>query len=68
MTAEVEVKLGGVRDAQVNCGPGGDVPRLAGLLLLVRAEQPRVVPLLHHDERDARLVLRFQLKYCISIL
>lgn len=64
VTAEVEVELGGVRDAEVDGGAGGDVARLARLLLLVGAEQPRVVPLLHHYERNARLVLRLQLKTC----
>lgn len=61
MTAEIKVEFSGVRDAEVDGGAGRDVARLAGLLLLVGAEQARVVPLLHHDERDARLVLRLQL-------
>ena len=61
MAAQVEVELGGMRDAEVHGGAGGDVARLAGLLLLVGAEQARVVTLLHHYERDARLVFRFQL-------
>ena len=62
MTAKIEVELGGMRDAEVDCGAGGDVPRLARLFLLVGAEQTRVVALLNYDERDARLVLRLQLE------
>lgn len=58
MATEIEVKLSGMRDAEVDGSPGGDVARLARLLLLVRAEQPRVVTLLDHYERYARLVLR----------
>lgn len=61
VTAQVEIEFGGMRDAEVDRGPGRDVPGLAGLLLLVGAEQPRVMSLLYHDESDARLVLRFQL-------
>ena len=60
--AQVEVKLGGVGDAHVHGGPGGDVPALAALLLLVGTEEPRVVTLLHHDEGDAGLVVWLQLK------
>ena len=60
--AQVEVKLGGMGDAHIHGGPGGDVPALAALLLLVSAEEPRVVTLLHHDERDAGLVVWLQLK------
>lgn len=62
VAAQVEVELGGVRDAEVDGGAGGDVPGLAGLLLLVGAEKARVVALLHHYECDARLVLRLQLR------
>jgi hypothetical protein len=62
VAAEVEIELGGMRDAEVDGGASGDVPRLARLLLLVRTEQSRVVPLLHHYERDARLIFSFQLK------
>lgn len=62
MAAEIKVELSGVRDAEVDGGAGGDVAGLARLLLLVGAEQARVVPLLHHDERDARLILRLQLQ------
>ena len=62
MGAEIEVELRGVSDADVHGGPGGDVPTLAALLLLVSAEEPRVVTLLHHDKRDAGLVVWLQLK------
>ena len=60
--AQVEVKLCGVGDAHVHRCSGGDVPALAALLLLVGTEQPRVVTLLHHDERNAGLVVWLELK------
>ena len=61
MRAQVEVELRGVGDADVHGGAGGDVAALAALLLLVRAEEARVVPLLHHDEGDPRLVVSLEL-------
>lgn len=66
MTAEVKVELCGVRDAEIDCGSGGDVAGLARLFLLVGAEQARVVTLLDHNERDTRLVFRLQLETCRS--
>ena len=62
MRAEIEVKLRGVSDTNVDGGTSGDVPGLAALLLLVRAEQTGVVTLLDHDEGDSRLVVSFQLR------
>ena len=59
--AEVEVELCRVGDADVHGSAGGDVPALAALLLLVGAEQPGVVALLHHNERDAGLVVSLEL-------
>ena len=56
---QIEVRLRGVGDPHVLCGHGGDVP---ALLLLVGTEQPGVETLLHHDERDARLVVWIKLK------
>ena len=61
MRAEIEVKLRGVSDTNVDCGTSGNVPGLAALLLLVRAEQSGVVTLLDHNESDSRLVVGFQL-------
>ena len=61
MGAEIEVELCGVSDPDVHGGPGGDVPALAALLLLVGAEQPGVMTLLHNDERDAGLVVSLEL-------
>ena len=61
VAAEVEVVLGGVCDDGVDGGACRDVAALADLLLLVGTEQPRVVSLLHHHERDARLVAHLQL-------
>ena len=60
--AQVEVELGGVRDAHVHGGAGRDVAALAALLLLVRAEEARVVALLHHDEGDPWFVVWLQLQ------
>ena len=62
MRAEIEIKLRGVSDTNVDGGTSGDVPGLAALLLLVRAEQTGVVTLLDHDEGDSRLVVSFQLR------
>ena len=61
MRAQVEVELRGVGDADVHGGAGGDVAALAALLLLVRAEEARVVPLLHHDEGDPWFVVSLEL-------
>jgi len=66
MRAEIEVKLRGVSDTNVDGGTSGDVPGLAALLLLVRAEQTGVVTLLDHDEGDSRLVVGFQLDTSFS--
>ena len=60
--AEVEVELCRVGDADVHGGTGGDVAALAALLLLVRAEEARVVALLHHDEGDPWFVVWLQLQ------
>ena len=59
--AQVEVKLGGMGDAHIHGSAGGNVAALAALLLLVCAEQPGVVTLLHHNERDAGLVVSLKL-------
>ena len=61
MGTEIEVKLCRVSDPDVHGGPGGDVPALAALLLLVSTEQPGVVTLLHHNEGDAGLVVSLKL-------
>ena len=62
MRAQVEVELRGVGDADVHGGAGRDVAALAALLLLVRAEEARVVALLHHDEGDPWFVVWLQLQ------
>ena len=66
--AQVEVELGGVRDAHVHGGAGRDVAALAALLLLVRAEEARVVPLLHHDEGDPWFVVWLQLQAIVKTI
>ena len=57
---QVEVTLGGMVDALVHHGAGQDVPVL--VLVLVVGKEPGVMPLLHHDEGDGRLVLGLQLR------
>lgn len=66
MTAEIEIEFGGMGDANVHGRTGRNVARLAALFLLVCAEQSRVVTLLHHNERDARFVVGFQLDARLS--
>ena len=41
---------------------------LTALFLFVRAEEPGVMTLLHHDEGDAGLVLRLKLNNEISLV
>lgn len=53
-------------DAHVDGRTGRNVARLAALFLLVCAEQSRVMTLLHHNERDTRLVVGFQLDARLS--
>ena len=60
MGAEVEVELGGVADADVHGRTRRNVARLPAPVLPVPAEQPGVVTLLHHYERDSRLVANFK--------
>ena len=62
VAAQVEVELCRMRDPDVDRRAGRDVAALATLLLLVRAEEPGVVPLLHHDEGDPRLVVSLELE------
>ena len=57
---QVEVTLGGMVDALVHHGAGQDVPVL--VLVLVVGKEPGVMPLLHHDEGDGRLVVGLQLR------
>lgn len=61
VAAKVEIKLSGVCDADIDGGAGRNVSALATLLFLVSAEKACVVPLLHHDKRDAWLVVSLQL-------
>ena len=61
VTAQVEVELCRMSDAHVDGGSGGDVTALADLILLVGAEQSRVVALLYDDECDSRLISYLQL-------
>ena len=48
-------------DTRVDSGAGGNVSRLARLLLLVGAEQPGVMALLDDDEGNTRFVIGFEL-------
>jgi len=58
--AQVKVKLCRVGYANVHSGASRYVARTAGLFFKVGAEEASVVALLHHNEGDARLVVRFQ--------
>ena len=60
VTAQVEVKLGGMSDARVHRGARRYVAAAAALLFAVGTEETRVVSLLHGDERDARLIAGLQ--------
>ena len=66
MTAQVEVKLGGVGNAHVNSGAGRDVAAAASLVLTVRAEEAGVVALLDNDEGDTWAVVTFQFGACLA--
>ena len=48
-------------NANVDGGPGRDVSRFSGLLLLVGAEETRVMTLLDHNKSNAGLVVRLKL-------
>ena len=52
MAAEEEVVLSGMGDVCVDRCPGGHVASSAGLVALVHAEEPGVMPLLHCDQGD----------------
>ena len=55
MTAQVEVKLCRVSDSHVHSGAWRDVSTFSNLVFFVCTEEPGVVALLNHDERDAGL-------------
>lgn len=61
MRAQVKVEFGRMGDACIHRSTGRDVAGLARLLLLVRAEETRMMTLLDHNECDAWLVIRLQL-------
>ena len=61
MRAQVKVKLCGVSDSNVHSGACRYVAGTARLFLEVGTEEAGVVALLHHNEGDARLVVRLQL-------
>lgn len=60
VAAQVKIELGGMGDTNIDRRTGRYVTTLPALFLLVGAEQPGVVTLLHHYERDARLIVRLQ--------
>ena len=59
MRAQVKVELGGMCNARVDGGTGGNVSRFARLLFLVGAEESCMMAFLNNDERDTRFVIRF---------
>lgn len=60
MTAQVEIELSWMRDADVDCCACWNISRLAALFLLVSAEQARVMTLLNDDEGDTGTVVSFK--------
>lgn len=66
MRAQVKVELGGMCDARIDGGTGGNVSRLARLLFLVGAEKSCVMALLNNDKGDTRFVVRFQFDACLA--
>ena len=62
VTAEEEIILGGVGDVGVHSRPCRHVASSTGLVALVRAEEPGVVPLLHCNQGDPGHVVRLQLQ------
>ncbi len=66
MTAQIEVILCGVCDHRVHRGSRRNVATLAYLLLLVCAEQSRVVSLLNHHKSYSRLIPHFQFNTSLS--
>lgn len=66
MTAQIEIKLGRMRNTNVDRCARRYVARFARLLLLVRTEQSRVMSLLHHNERDARPIVGLQLNASLA--
>ena len=62
VAAEEEVVLSGVGDVGVDGCAGGHVAGPAGLVPLVHAEEPGVVPLLHCDQGDPWHVVRLKLE------
>lgn len=53
-------------DSGVDRRSGRDVTRFTGLFFLIGTEEPRVMPLLDNDKRNARFVIRFQLDTSFS--
>lgn len=60
MTAQIEVKLGRMSDANVYSRASRYVTALADLVLLVSTEEARVVALLYNNECDTWLVSHLQ--------
>ena len=60
--AQEEVILRGMGDVGIDGRPRRHVARSPGLVALVRAEEARVVPLLHRDQRDPWHVVGLQLR------
>lgn len=70
MAAQEEVEVGGVADRTIDHSPRDDVA--AAVRHAVRRVQPRVVPLLHHNERHRRLVVgldvRARFTHCVQLM
>lgn len=66
MTAKVKVELGRVRDANVDCRSRRNISGLSALLLLVGAEESRVMSFLDDDEGDAGTVVGLEFDACLA--
>lgn len=66
MTAEIKVKFGGMRNANVDSCARGYIARLATLFLLVGAEKSRMMAFLHDNECDARSVVCLNFDACLT--
>lgn len=66
MAAEVKVEFRRMGYTHVDGRACRYITALATLFLFIRAEQARVMPLLHYDERYAWSVVSLQLDTCLT--
>lgn len=61
MTAQIEVELGWMCNANIDCCTRWNISRFAALFFLVSTEQTCMMSLLHYDECDSWTIVGFQL-------